>query len=239
MIHLALVDPKNQLRHIFGSLSRDNPEIQLCKIYRYPEEISHIASLVEFDILVVSASLPADGTSSLLRSINSIKSGTKSLMRPRVLIVGSNESNEEVLRYIEAGARGYIRRSDSLGELVATIRSMVQGKAIISPDLAQALMARLWKLANTITPTQSGNGFAVNSALTPRECEVLYLLKRDLSNQEIAEQLSIEVGTVKNHVHNILEKLEVKNRRQAAVYALQDCGQVYRSHKRERFAPAD
>ena len=93
---------------------------------------------------------------------------------------------------------------------------MQDGKVFVSPQIAAAMMERLSELAQIFTGVDVGK--AAEAGLTPRELEVLELIGKDLSNQQVAEKLVIEIGTVKNHVHNILEKLNVSNRGEAAAY---------------------
>jgi DNA-binding NarL/FixJ family response regulator len=228
VIHLALVDHNSQLSGIFTPLMREYPEIRISKTYTDPKEAESASSHVDFDILAVNANLPEDGAWKLARTISAPKSDNNSNSTPYVLIVGSQESHEEVMRYIEAGARGYIRQTDPLEDLLATMQYMYRGQAKVTPELAQALMARLWKLASRLNQNSRIN--AAVSGLTPREYEILHLLKQDLSNQEIGELLSIEVGTVKNHVHNILEKLGATSRKQAAEYIVEERGPLGQRH---------
>jgi DNA-binding NarL/FixJ family response regulator len=123
---------------------------------------------------------------------------------------------EVVLRYIEAGAAGYVLSSEPLDELLRNIRAAHSDKALVSPDVAAALIARIGELAEILpdTPPQEN----VLGDLTDREHEVLALIGQGLTNQEIADRLVIELGTVKNHVHSILQKLDVDSRQDAAVY---------------------
>ena len=130
--------------------------------------------------------------------------------------MGLAESREEILRYVEAGAAGYILQDDSVDDLLAKVRTTHGGEAIISPEIAAALMSRVAELAQS--PSKPEAGQADPAELTSREREILELIGEDLTNQEIAERLVVEVGTVKNHVHNILQKLNVSSRREAAAY---------------------
>jgi DNA-binding NarL/FixJ family response regulator len=122
---------------------------------------------------------------------------------------------------VEAGAAGYVLQEDSVEKLLQKIRAAYNGEALVSPRIAARLMARLAELANMHTtigvyPSETMHRFA---ELTPLEREVLHLMSQGYSNQGIADRLIIECGTVKNHVHNILKKLEASNR-QEAVYMM-------------------
>lgn len=143
--------------------------------------------------------------------------------KTKVLVIGVNDRADLIIDYIEAGAAGYILQDESIVEMVEKLRAAYEEKAIISPAVAAAMMERLAHLANLDTPAAYLEARETNlSELTSREEEVLSLIADGLTNQEIADQLYIECGTVKNHVHKILKKLDVNNRHEAA-YLLQTC----------------
>lgn len=127
-----------------------------------------------------------------------------------------------VLRYIEEGVAGYVHTDESLTDLVAKIRSVYHGEFAVSPCIATALIARIGEMKKLVTEL---NGFKERSPdhlyaeLTERECEVLDLIEQGYLNQEIANALYITLGTVKNHVHNILAKLDVRTRKHAVIIA--------------------
>ena len=135
----------------------------------------------------------------------------------KILVFGVNENPDEILCYIEAGAAGYILQQESLDDLLTKVRAACHNQALISPGVAAILMSRLSEMRQqqeTLINLQER--LTAVDALSPREREVLGLLGEGCSNQEIAHQLVIEYGTVKNHVHNILRKLESNNRTEAA-----------------------
>jgi len=129
---------------------------------------------------------------------------------PHVRIVGFgvNEVEGEILACAEAGLAGYVPCDASLDELVARVESVRRGELMCTPRMAATLFRRLEQGAER-PPAEA-------LLLTAREREVLLLIDRGLSNKEIAVQLRIEVSTVKNHVHTLLEKLHVTSRTQAA-----------------------
>jgi two-component system nitrate/nitrite response regulator NarL len=131
----------------------------------------------------------------------------------KVVMFGVAESEAAVLRFVEAGAAGYVVKSDSVDELVDNIRAAYRGEALVSPEIAGALMSRVTEFAQVFAETTPES-----VELTPREREVLKLVAKNLSNREIADRLVIEVGTVKNHVHSILQKLNASSRENAAAY---------------------
>jgi two-component system, NarL family, nitrate/nitrite response regulator NarL len=119
------------------------------------------------------------------------------------------ERESDVVACAEAGVAGYVTRDSSLDELVAAIESVVQGEMLCSPRIAATLLRHVAALAATPLARPP-------ATLTGRELEVVALLEEGLSNKEIARRLLIEAATVKNHVHNILEKLQVHGRSEAA-----------------------
>jgi len=130
----------------------------------------------------------------------------------KVIILGMPDMTDEIMACIEAGAVGYILKEGSFENLVETIRSAQRGESFCSPRMAASLFSRVAELAGEQIPQSSVK-------LTPREVEIIYKIAEGLSNKEIAHQLSIEVQTVKNHIHNILDKLQLHNRLEAVQYA--------------------
>ena len=141
-----------------------------------------------------------------------------SLPDVRLVLSGIPRNEGAVVAAVEAGATGLILRDESVEEALATITAVSRGESRVAQDLAPVLMDHLAKLRRMrIDPNTNGKRY---EGLTEREREVLTLVARQLTNQEIAEALVIELGTVKNHVHSILQKLELQNRHQAANYLL-------------------
>jgi DNA-binding NarL/FixJ family response regulator len=163
------------------------------------------------DVMLVCVTLPENGALSLIKEIRESETSVK------ILVMGLPESEAAILQYVEAGADGYVLQDDSMPELLKNIRAVYRGEALASPQVIAALITRVAKLARL--HAEQGPDATRLADLTPREREVLLLLGQGLSNQEIADHLTIELGTVKNHVHNVLQKLDVNNRWEASDYA--------------------
>jgi two-component system nitrate/nitrite response regulator NarL len=133
----------------------------------------------------------------------------------KLLLMGLTESESDALACIEAGAAGLLQREASLEELVHSIRAVVAGEARCSPKVVALLFSQIAQEAHTRKRLQVPG----LPHLTSRERQILGLIEEKYSNKEIAVRLHIEVQTVKNHVHNILEKLQLHTRREAAWYA--------------------
>ena len=136
----------------------------------------------------------------------------KDLPTVKVLILGMPDLTDEIMTCIEAGAAGYVLKEASFKYLVESIRSVQRGESFCSPRMAASLFSRVAELAGEKIPESSVK-------LTRREVEVINKIADGLSNKEIAEQLCIEEQTVKNHIHNILDKLQLHNRLEAVQYA--------------------
>ena len=160
------------------------------------------------DIMLVDVEMPKEGALTL-----SIEVGRK-CPHTHVLLTGVEKSPKAIIKYMEAGASGYILKEFSVEKLVNQIRVLPEGKTFADPEVVAELIGRLSELSDLCadeTTLQKGL-----DSLSPRETEVLDLLSEGKSNAEIGECLHIEIGTVKNHVHSILKKLGVSNRQQAA-----------------------
>jgi DNA-binding NarL/FixJ family response regulator len=125
----------------------------------------------------------------------------------KVIACSVPETEEDVIPCAEAGVAACLPRETPLPELAATIEHVASGNSSASPRVAAMLLRRVATLAAARSP---------KAHLTPREEEILDLIDDGLSNKQIARRLSIELPTVKNHVHNILEKLDVHRRYEAA-----------------------
>jgi NarL family two-component system response regulator LiaR len=131
----------------------------------------------------------------------------------RILILTSFAEDEKVFAAIKAGALGYLLKDSSPEQLLQAIRDVYRGEASLHPTIARKLIGELNR--PVAAPPE-------DVPLTGREVEVLTLVARGLSNQEIADTLIISERTVRTHVSHILEKLHLANRTQAALYAFQE-----------------
>ena len=134
---------------------------------------------------------------------------------PKIVAFAVSDADDALVRYIEAGIAGYVSRDGSLTDVVATVESVGRGETIVSPRLAASLFKRLAAQRRREEVVVSDAA----SELTSRERRILSLIEQGLANKEIARSLGIELATVKNHVHHVLEKLQVSRRGQAAARA--------------------
>jgi NarL family two-component system response regulator LiaR len=131
----------------------------------------------------------------------------------RILVITTFSSEDLVFPAIKAGAHGYLLKDSGSSQVEEAIRHVHKGEPSLHPDIARMLMQE-------VRP-EKPNG-AAPDPLTPRELEVLSMLARGMSNQEIAEELVIAEVTVRSHISRILDKLHLANRVQATLYALRE-----------------
>ncbi len=174
-------------------------------------EAVELAGRLEPDIVLLDLVMPQmDGIQATSRIIECSPES-------RVIILTSFGEEERVLPAIRAGAQGYLLKDIPPAELVQAVREAYLGKVQLHPEVARKLMA---VAAAKEEPRPSRAGETTEENLTEREREVLALIADGRNNREIAEKLVISEKTVKTHVRNILDKLHLDDRTQAAIYAL-------------------
>jgi len=166
-----------------------------------------MADTLQPDVILLDLFMPRkDG----IEAIEEIKGGNPDA---RILVLTSFTEDEKVYGAIKAGAIGYLLKDSLPQEILNAIRQVYQGEISMHPSIAKKLILELQHSSNLI-PTEE--------PLTAREVEILKLIAQGLSNQGIAEKLVISERTVRTHVTNILGKLHLANRTQAALYALRE-----------------
>lgn len=166
------------------------------------------ASRLRPDIILMDIRMPEMSGIEATRLIKSALPDTK------IIMLTVSDQEDDLFDAISSGAHGYLLKNMRPDELFEMLEGALEGEAIVSPALAQRILSAFVSQAHR--RTEIGE---TGAELSPREVEVLELASEGATNREIADRLFISVGTVKNHVHNILEKLHLKNRAQIAAYA--------------------
>jgi DNA-binding NarL/FixJ family response regulator len=196
----------------------DEPDIQIVGCTGSPAAaLTHLAR-TPCDVALVSYELGESETLELMRDLGERDQPVK------VLLTDVPKEDEIILHLLEEGAAGYICVQESWADLVKKIHAVAEDEFLVHPDIAATMMSRIAELNLLLIELDGGNMArpeTVYAELTQREVEVLRLLGEEKSNQEIAQALTIELGTVKNHVHNLLRKLDVCSRKHAAQLARQ------------------
>jgi two-component system NarL family response regulator len=135
----------------------------------------------------------------------------------RIIMLTISDEENDLYDAIKAGATGYLLKEISIDEVATAIRAVAGGQSLISPAMASKLLTEFATLVKREDRQQ-----VPAPRLTDRELEVLRLVARGLNNKDVAKQLYISENTVKNHVRNILEKLQLHSRMEAVVYAVRE-----------------
>jgi len=209
VLRLLLVDDQKLMREGLRILLELEPDLKVID-----EAENGAAALVAYakhqpDVVLMDVRMPGmDGVEATWRL-------RERWPQARVIILTTFNDDEYVFEGLRAGALGYLLKDVSGAELAQAVRTVAAGGALIEPSVAQKVLAEFARLVPPARPPDEG----LPEPLTEREREVLRLLTRGLSNREIGARLSLAEGTVKNYVTQILQKLGVRDRTQAAVRA--------------------
>lgn len=220
MIRVLVTDRVRLISEVIAAALEGEPGIEVVGIATSVEETLAQLERRDCDVLLIGTSLPDSGAFNLIEFVHR----DYPFIRP--IVLGMPDSEAVIIRFIEAGASGYTLINESMDALIEQIRAVSNREAYLAPEMAAAIMERIAVLSERLTNV--GMHPEHYAELTEREREVLELVAGGLSNQEIADQLVIGLGTVKNHIHNIFEKLNVSNRQDAAIFLslLQQDGDV-------------
>jgi len=207
VIRILITDDHAVVREGLRTLISTEPGMEVIGEAVDGVEAVQLARDLSPDVILMDMAMPRMGG---LEAIRKIKEQCPEI---QLLVLTSFSDDETVFPAIKAGALGYLLKNSSPDRLLSAIREVHQGNPSLSSDIANKLMTELQRESN-LPPTKE--------PLTDRELDVLKLVAQGLTNQEIADQLVISEGTVRTHVSNILSKLHLANRTQAALYALRE-----------------
>ena len=218
MIRVLVVHKVRLTCDLMAAALNEEPDIRVVDFARSAEEAATKLDSSPVDVVLVNINLPDNDALRITRSASRNNKAAK------VLVTGLVKSKAAVLRCVEEGAAGYVLEEESLQDLIKKIRAVHANQFVIAPHMAGAMIARLAELKRQVTAIRTlatADSYNEPTELTPREWEILALIEQGMTNQQIADSLIIELGTVKNHVHNILRKLDVQSRKHAVIFARQ------------------
>lgn len=209
-IRLLLVEDYEIYRHGLRMILELEEDIVVVGETRSAEEAVRTSTELAPDVVVLDIYLPDGNGLSVCRRI------TSRLPQTHVLMLTGSDDDSDLVEAVKAGATGYLLKDIAPDQLPDAIRTIAAGQPMLSPALAGPLLSEFSALVRGAPPRDDDP----IGQLTDREREVLGLVARGWSNRKIAEELFIAENTVKNHVRNILDKLQLRSRMEAAMYAV-------------------
>jgi DNA-binding NarL/FixJ family response regulator len=205
MIRVLIAAEVRLYREGLADMLRREPGIEIVATSAGADDAVRAVGALAPDVVLVDFPVPEDAW--LVRALAAAGPGT------RIVALSVVDAEASVIACAESGVAGYVTRDASIEDVVAAIQAAARGEVLCSARMAATLFRRVATLA------LERSSSSIESRLTQRELEILDLIDQGMSNKEIARKLTIELSTVKNHVHNILEKLQVSRRSEAAAQA--------------------
>jgi DNA-binding NarL/FixJ family response regulator len=210
LVRVLVVDDHALFRHGLLQVLHTAPDIEVVA------EASDASSAIDLaaewlpDLVLMDVRMPGMNGIEAARRIRAAQPAV------RILMLTESEEEDDLYGAVRAGATGYLLKEVAIDEIADAIRAVASGQALVSPMMTTKLLSEFNALSRRVEEEYDGR------RLTRRELEVLRLIARGLSNKDIAAELVIAENTVRNHVRNILEKLEVRSRVEAAMYAVRE-----------------
>jgi DNA-binding NarL/FixJ family response regulator len=199
-ISLAIVEDLDEVREGLKQFISLNPEFKVLDTFKTAEEALHDLPKIQPDIVIMDISLPG------MSGIECIKQVKKKVPRTQFMMFTVYENDEKVFEALKAGASGYLLKNTGLVQIIESLKELHTGGSPMSSNIARKLVTIFRQQQPETEPME---------VLSKRENEILQLLSKGLLYKEIADQLSISTGTVRQHIHKIYEKLHVQNRTEA------------------------
>jgi DNA-binding NarL/FixJ family response regulator len=205
---VVICDDQAIVRDGLVMLLKLEPDIQIAGTAEEGSSAVELVKREKPDLVLMDLKMP------VLNGIEATRQIKAALPEIKVLVLTTYDDDRWIFDAIQAGASGYLLKDTPREELIKAIRGTVSGKTYVDPNIAG-------KILGQVSSHQTQPTTLVTAKLTEREVEILRLIAKGLTNIDIAERLYLSEGTVRNHVSSILAKLEVADRTQAAVIAIQ------------------
>jgi two-component system nitrate/nitrite response regulator NarL len=206
-IQIVIVDDHPMFRAGVVQTLRAEPDIEIVGEAMTASEAERLAVELLPDVILLDITIPGGG-------LNAARAITASSPVTKIIMLTASEAEEDVLTALKAGARGYILKGVSGHDLIKIVRDVYAGEAYVTPTLAASLLSEMQNGERGQPQISSPL-----DELTEREHQILEQVAAGLSNREIAQQLFLSEKTVKHYMTNILQKLQVRNRVEAALLA--------------------
>ncbi len=209
MIRVLLVDDQKLVRQGIQVLLETESDIRVVGQATDGQQALELTASLMPDVILMDIRMP------VMDGVAATRELSQRFPQIGVIILTTFDDDEYIFEGLKAGARGYLLKDISSEEMAAAVRTVAAGGALIQPSITRKVLAEFSRLAEKPHP-RAGE---LVDPLTERELDVLRALAEGLSNREIAERLVVTEGTVKNHVSNLIAKLNVRDRTQAILKA--------------------
>lgn len=209
MIKVLLVDDQGLIRQGLRVLLELEPDLEIVGEAENGEQAINLVAKFQPDVVLLDIRMP------IMDGVAATREIQKRFAKTKILVLTTFDDDEYVSAALQNGAMGYLLKDTPSEELAVAIRAVHKGYTQLGPGIVKKLLTQFSHVALTQSPPVPSS----LAELTPREKEVLQLIATGASNREIAQQLYISEGTVKNHVTNILNRLNLRDRTQAAIWA--------------------
>lgn len=203
---MLLVDDQELFRRGVSMVLGADDDLELVEVGDGDQAIAAVEE-TPADVVLLDVRMPGRSGVEVCKAIKTISPSTG------IIMLTASDEESDLYESIRSGASGYLLKDGSTYDQVAeAVRLVAAGQSLISPSMATKLLDEFVQMSRSPAPA--------TAQLTQRELQVLRLVAKGLSNREIAEELYISENTVKNHIRNMLEKLQMKSRMEAAMYAV-------------------
>lgn len=207
MVRVLICDDQDIVQEGMHAILKTSPEIEVVGVANDGAEALELIPSTRPDVVLMDLKMP------IMNGIQATQQIRLRYPHVHVLVLTTYDADEWVFDAIRSGAAGYLLKDTPREAIITAIKGTAAGKTHVDPNVAGKLFNHVSKISTTADTTMAAK-------LSERERQVLSLLARGLSNADIAAQMYLSEGTVRNHVSSILDKLEVADRTQAAVLAL-------------------
>jgi DNA-binding NarL/FixJ family response regulator len=211
-IRVVIVDDHALFRRGLDRVLSDEPDIEV--VGEAADGVDAVTRARELapDIVIMDVRMPRASGIEAARTIRAVLPETK------VIMLTVSDLEEDLYDAVRAGVNGYLLKEVAIEEVADAVRAVAAGHSLVSPSMASKLFSEF----NALAQRAEERHRALSPRLTARELEVLRFVAKGLSNREIGVELYIAENTVKNHVRNILEKLQLHSRMEAVVYVMRE-----------------